>query len=238
MEITRISPRFIESLRENEIFVFGSNLAGVHGAGAAKTALKLGAVMGQASGLQGQTYAIPTKDANIKEPLNLVKIESYISDFITFAKDNQHLTFLVTEVGCGLSGLLPSLIAPFFKEAVEVPNIHLPLRFWHELGSIVLPVVNPTSMSQLFDSIGNWSATAFPDASTIDHIKKLKDEADEVIKEPSDIEEYADCVIALFAGAWKAEITFNILVGAIDQKLEVNKKREWVKLPNGVYQHK
>lgn len=95
-----------------------------------------------------------------------------------------------------------------------------------------------SNIESLFDSIGNWSATAFPDAGTIDHIKKLKDEADEVIKEPFDIEEYADCVIALFAGAWKAGITFNRLVEAVDQKLEVNKKRQWVKLPNGMYQHK
>lgn len=238
MKTTRISPRLIEGLKDNEIFVFGSNLAGIHGAGAAKTALKWGAVMGQGEGIQGQTYAIPTKDARIERTLNFIKIESYVSNFINFAKANQHLTFLVTEIGCGLAGLVPKEVAPLFKEAVEIPNIHLPFQFWHELRSIVPPVVNPSSMNQLFDLIGNWSATAFPDAGTIDHIKKLKDEADEVIKEPYDIEEYADCIIALFAGAWKTGITFSMLVEAVNQKLEVNKKREWVKLPNGTYQHK
>jgi hypothetical protein len=94
-----------------------------------------------------------------------------------------------------------------------------------------------TSIEQLFDSIGSWSKTAFPDAGTIDHIKKLQQEAEEVIQEPSDITEYADCVIALFAGAWKSGISFNELVEAVDQKLEVNKKREWMKLPDGTYQH-
>lgn len=124
----RTSPGRIEQLAENEIFVFGSNLAGMHGGGAARLArLKWGAVMGQGVGLQGRTYAIPTMQGGPET------IKPYVDEFIAFAKAHPGLRFLVTEIGCGIAGFTPSQIAPLFAGAADVPNILLPARFWDVL---------------------------------------------------------------------------------------------------------
>jgi len=133
MKTERITPENIKKLEENQIFVFGSNLSGKHGKGAAKTALGWGAKWGQAKGLQGKTYGIPTKDASIRRTLTIEEIKPFVNEFIEFAKINKNLTFLVTEIGCGLAGLKPKEVAPLFKNAVNVPNIYLPARFWHKL---------------------------------------------------------------------------------------------------------
>lgn len=129
----RITPDEIKKLADGEIFVFGSNLSGRHGKGAAKTALGWGAKWGQGAGLQGRTYGIPTKDASVRRTLTIDEIRPFVEDFIQFAKDNPHLTFLVTEVGCGLAGLKPKEVAPLFRSCTYVKNIHLPNRFWHKL---------------------------------------------------------------------------------------------------------
>ena len=131
--INRITPDYIKSLAQKEIFVFGSNQSGRHGKGAAKTALGWGAVWGQAEGLQGRTYGIPTKNSSITRTLDLDEIKPYVDRFIDFAKTRPDLIFLVTEVGCGLAGLRPKDVAAFFKEAVNIENIHLPSKFWHKL---------------------------------------------------------------------------------------------------------
>lgn len=133
--IERTTPENISSLGENKIFVFGSNLSGRHGKGAAKTALGWGAKWGQAKGLQGRTYGIPTKDASIRRTLTIEEIKPFVDEFIEFAKTNENLIFLVTEIGCGLAGLKPKEVAPLFKEAVNVFNIHLPSRFWHKCSN-------------------------------------------------------------------------------------------------------
>ena len=133
--IERITPENITNIKDNQIFVFGSNLSGRHGKGAAKTALGWGAKWGQAKGLQGRSYGIPTKDASIRRTLSIKEIKPFVDEFIEFAKANENLTFLVTEIGCGLAGLKPKEIAPLFKEAVNVENIHLPARFWHKCCS-------------------------------------------------------------------------------------------------------
>lgn len=129
----RITPENVTKLEENQIFVFGSNLSGRHGKGAAKTALGWGAKWGQGNGLQGKTYGIPSKDANVRLTLPINEIKTFVDEFITFAKANSNMTFLVTEIGCGLAGLKPKDVAPLFKEAVELSNVHLPERFWHKL---------------------------------------------------------------------------------------------------------
>lgn len=134
--INRITSDNILNLSENEIFVFGSNLGGKHGKGAAKTALGWGAKWGQASGLQGRTYGIPTKDQTIRRTLSINEIKPFVDEFIVFAKERQDLVFLVTEVGCGLAGLKPKDIAPLFKEATNLNNVHLPIRFWHKLQNL------------------------------------------------------------------------------------------------------
>lgn len=127
---SRTTERHIEHLRPNEIFVFGSNLAGMHAGGAAHLAMeRWGAVWGQGVGLQGQTYAIPTMQGGVET------IKPYVDDFIQFAKDNPDKLFLVTEIGCGIARFQPQDIAPLFKEAIPVTNIHLPERFWAVLGS-------------------------------------------------------------------------------------------------------
>jgi hypothetical protein len=106
------------------IFVFGSNLAGRHGAGAALYAkTHHGAVYGQGIGLQGNSYAIPTKDFYIRTlPLNV--IQAYVEIFLSFARGNLELQFEVTKIGCGLAGYKESQIAPMFRDAPE--NCHLP----------------------------------------------------------------------------------------------------------------
>ncbi len=101
------------------VFVFGSNLSGVHGAGAAKFARdNHGAVFGQGVGLQGNSYAIPTKDRRIKT-LPLSDIWPYVLQFIEFAKQHPEMRFNVTRIGCGLAGYTDKDIAPMFKGSPE-----------------------------------------------------------------------------------------------------------------------
>jgi len=122
-----ISPDNITKLNDNEIFVFGSNEAGIHGAGAAKLAReKFGAIGGEGFGLQGKSYAIPTKDYDIIT-LNLNRIALYVKAFLVEAYRHSDLNFLVTEIGCGLAGYKPEDIAPLFKGASE--NVFLPKKF-------------------------------------------------------------------------------------------------------------
>ena len=102
-----------------EIFVFGSNLAGRHGKGAAKDAVDLyGAEYGNGEGRQGDSYAIPTKDHYLNT-LSIETIKPYINRFIHYAKANPDLTFKVTRIGCGLAGYSDIEIAPLF---VLAPN--------------------------------------------------------------------------------------------------------------------
>ncbi len=119
------------------IFVFGSNLAGRHGKGAALYARQhRGAVYGQGHGLHGNSYAIPTKDECLKT-LPLSSIYGYVTEFILFAKANLHLTFEVTPIGCGLAGYTPKEIAPFFKSAPD--TVFLPEVFMEILKNGRLP---------------------------------------------------------------------------------------------------
>lgn len=100
-----------------QIFVFGSNLAGRHGKGAALFARQHhGAIYGQGVGLQGQSYAIPTKDSYLRT-LPLYEIDGYVNQFINFAYEHPELTFLVTRIGCGLAGYKDNQIAPLFRNA-------------------------------------------------------------------------------------------------------------------------
>jgi hypothetical protein len=124
----RVTPDNITTLKEHEIFVFGSNLQGMHAGGAARVAAsKFGAVMGQGVGLQGQSYAIPTMQGGVET------IAPYVDEFIEFAKEHPQLTFLVTRIGCGIAGFTDKEIAPLFVRAIDIPNVHLPKEFWKEL---------------------------------------------------------------------------------------------------------
>lgn len=127
--VKRTTPVWIKKLNANEVFVFGSNLAGRHGAGAALQAVKWGAEYGKGFGLMGQTFGIPTRDRNIIT-LDLPTIEIYVEGLLLFAKEHAAKTFLVTEIGCGRAGYRHSDIAPLFRNAVALGNIHLPEKFW------------------------------------------------------------------------------------------------------------
>lgn len=119
-----ITPAYIEKLKENEIFVFGSNLQGTHGAGAAHLAKEhFGAIMGCGVGLQGQSYAIPTMQGGVKT------IKPYTDNFIEFTKVHSEMNFLVTRIGCGIAGFRDEDIAPLFENAINLTNISLPKEF-------------------------------------------------------------------------------------------------------------
>lgn len=118
------TPHFIQALLEDEVFVFGSNLEGMHLGGAARVAhSKFGAVMGQGVGMQGQSYGIPTMQGGVET------IVPYVDEFIEFAKQNPDMYFYVTRIGCGIAGFKDEEIAPLFRNALEVDNICLPQSF-------------------------------------------------------------------------------------------------------------
>lgn len=119
------TPDTISSLKSDEIFVFGSNLHGHHGGGAARAACKkFGAIWGQGVGLQGQSYAIPTMQGGVET------IKPYVDQFIEFAKEHTELFFYVTRIGCGIAGFKDSDMAPLFREAIGIKNVCLPKSFW------------------------------------------------------------------------------------------------------------
>lgn len=118
------TPDKINRLKHDEVFVFGSNLRGMHAGGAARVAVnRFGAIMGQGVGLQGQSYAIPTMQGGVET------IKPYVDDFIRFAKEHENLVFYVTRIGCGIAGFKDEEIAPLFSEARGRKNIILPKSF-------------------------------------------------------------------------------------------------------------
>ncbi|HIX26406.1 MAG TPA: hypothetical protein H9859_02025 [Candidatus Barnesiella excrementigallinarum] len=120
----RFTPECITSLAPGEVFVFGSNLAGMHGGGAARVAMQhFGAVWGKGVGLQGQSYAIPTMQGGVET------IKPYVDEFILFAREHSELLFYVTRIGCGIAGFEDYEIAPLFAAALTVENIVLPKSF-------------------------------------------------------------------------------------------------------------
>lgn len=140
------TPENINSLKPNEVFVFGSNLAGRHGGGAARAALqRFGAIMGQGVGLQGQSYAIPTMQGGVET------IKPYVDEFISFAKAHPELKFYVTRIGCGIAGFKDEEIAPLFQDALGENNIILPKSF----ADIIEPKF-PFDVAS-FEDVINWT---------------------------------------------------------------------------------
>ncbi len=126
----KLTPEYINKLEANEIFVFGSNLAGIHGGGAAFTAKKLfGAELGVGIGLTGKCYALPTKDKHIETMPIYPYIAREVLNLFFCIKNNPDKVFLITKVGCGLAGYTEEDIAPLFKGFINLPNITLPLEF-------------------------------------------------------------------------------------------------------------
>ena len=119
----RIASDRIAQLGENEIFVFGSNIQGMHGGGAAWYAHNnFGAEWGVGEGLTGRTYALPTMEGE-------ASMAHAVRNFIECARQHPELTFLVTAVGCGIAGYRPDEVAPLFKEAAALENVYLPQVF-------------------------------------------------------------------------------------------------------------
>lgn len=118
------TPERIDRLGPDEIFVFGSNLRGMHGGGAARTAYeRFGAEWGNGVGLQGRSYAIPTMHGGVEA------IKPYVDDFIKFARECDQNTFYVTRIGCGIAGFSDEEMAPLFDEAYDLYNVRLPRPF-------------------------------------------------------------------------------------------------------------
>lgn len=126
----KYTPENITSLDSDEVFVFGSNLAGNHAGGAARVAReRFGAIMGQGVGMQGQSYAIPTMQGGVDT------IKPYVDDFIKLAREWDQTTFYVTRIGCGIAGFTDEQIAPLFVDALELYNVRLPKSFVDVLTS-------------------------------------------------------------------------------------------------------
>ena len=124
----RFTPDNIKELAPDEIFVFGSNLAGHHGGGAARVALdRFGAQWGVGEGIQGQSYAIPTMQGGVET------IKPYVDRFLDLAYEWDQNTFLVTRIGCGIAGFTPEQIAPLFDRALDMYNVVLPRDFYDSL---------------------------------------------------------------------------------------------------------
>lgn len=124
----RFTPDNIKELAPDEIFVFGSNLAGHHGGGAARVALdRFGAQWGVGEGIQGQSYAIPTMQGGVET------IKPYVDRFLDLAYEWDQNTFLVTRIGCGIAGFTPEQIAPLFDRALDMYNVVLPRDFYYIL---------------------------------------------------------------------------------------------------------
>jgi hypothetical protein len=141
------TPERISELKENEIFVFGSNLAGAHGGGAALLAYKrFGAIWGQGVGLQGQSYGIPTMHGGVEA------IKPYVDEFIAFAGQHPEYKFFVTKIGCGIAGFREDEIAPLFKDAIDVENVILPKEF--------VEAIQPLLSADMIKAVQMWKMGA------------------------------------------------------------------------------
>lgn len=124
------TPEYVERLEEGQVFVFGSNLIGCHSGGAAAMAMqRFGAVWGKAEGPQGRCYAIPVDIrgeavGNVSDYLN-----RHIGKFLDYAKAHRELVFIVPRIGCGAAGFDDNFMAPFFKDALDMDNVILPMSF-------------------------------------------------------------------------------------------------------------
>ncbi len=122
------TPEFITSLKPNEIFVFGSNIRGMHGGGAARVAnMKFGAEWGVGEGITGQCYALPTMEGGVDY------IAGKVQNFIACAKSHPELKFFVTKIACGIAGFTIEEIGPLFADAIDMENVILPKEFVAEI---------------------------------------------------------------------------------------------------------
>lgn len=122
------TPEFITELNTNEIFVFGSNIRGVHGGGAARVAnKKFGAEWGVGEGLTGQCYALPTMEGGVDY------IAGKVQNFLSCAKSHPEFKFYMTKIACGIAGFKVEEIGPLFADAISMENVILPKEFVEEI---------------------------------------------------------------------------------------------------------
>jgi len=118
------TPDFVTELKDDEIFVFGSNIRGMHGGGAARIAnMKFGAEWGVGEGITGKCYALPTMEGGVDY------VAGKVQNFIKCASEHPELKFYVTRIGCGIAGFTDEEIAPLFLTAIEMDNVILPESF-------------------------------------------------------------------------------------------------------------
>lgn len=156
-----ITPEHIYELQDNEVFVFGSNLQGHHGGGAAAFAMqRFGAKWGVGVGIQGQAYAIPTMHGGVET------IRPYVDQFLEYAKANPDKHFFVTKIGCGIAGFKTIQIAPMFLNALEMVNVSLPEEFIYYLDKLHRCVTLP-----------QYLATYGQMRTIVDLVKAINDES-------------------------------------------------------------
>ena len=127
----RVAPDYINFLKSEDIFVFGSNKDGQHYGGAANFAhTHFGAEWGVGEGITGKCYALPTMEG-------AESFEAAVQRFTEWVEQDPNHNYLVSAVGCGIAGYEPSDVAPMFLEAAALPNVYLPQCFWDELDKYV-----------------------------------------------------------------------------------------------------
>jgi hypothetical protein len=175
----------ITKLEPNEVFVYGANEAGRHGAGAAKQAMQWGAQYGR-YGLMGNTYGIPTKDEDI-ETLPLDEIAKHVRDFTVTVRERRDLKFLVTKIGCGLAGYTEQEIAPLFEHLQFEENVVLPEEFITAVGYLSIkgvkyPIKDKIVANLLYNIVNRSNigqkkyGTTLAQNNTDDFLKHLQEE--------------------------------------------------------------
>ena len=227
-----VTPEWIDTLQENEIFVFGCRNSGRHFDGASNFALKhFGAVMGQREGRQGQSYAIPT----IGGTIGLNEIRKSVDTFTKYAAEHLGLHFLVTPVGCGGGCCEVWEIAPMFRKASKLSNVSLPEDFWIELdkGRIAevkqkLAVKYDACLDVMSSFWGELRFIRLKMMSPNQLYKELRGKDCHTIP-LSEQMEWAEFYDAAITGSWNAEYLINHSAKSAYILLDNKKRVRWIK---------
>lgn len=228
----RITPEWVTTLKDNEIFVFGCRNSGRHFDGASNFALNhFGAVMGQREGRQGQSYAIPT----IGGTIGLNEIRKSVDTFTKYATEYPKLHFLVTPIGCGGGCCKVWEIAPMFRKASKLPNVSLPRDFWAELdkGRIAerkqkMAVTADAQFDKVLRFFGELRFIRLKMMSPIRLYRELISRDCHTISLSEQIE-WADFYDAAITGSWNARYLINHSTKCAYMLLDNKKRVRWIK---------